>query len=177
MAPENRAPREDHGGSGEPVWLSAGVVGRPHGLDGSFYVVAPSPVLLVAGRRVRLGGVEREIERRAGTDARPIVRVGGIEDRSGAEAARGAELLVTREQAPELEDDEWWSEDLEGCLVHDGDRSVGTVRRVLALPSCEVLEVEREGDALLVPLVTDAVRSVDVQARRIEVDLRFLGEE
>jgi ribosomal 30S subunit maturation factor RimM len=28
-----------------------------------------------------------------------------------------------------------------------------------------------------VPLVRDAVRSVDVGARRIEVDLRFLGEE
>jgi ribosomal 30S subunit maturation factor RimM len=28
-----------------------------------------------------------------------------------------------------------------------------------------------------VPLVTDAVRSVDIEARAIEVDLRFLGEE
>ena len=45
--------------------------------------------------------------------------------------------------APELGPDEWWAEDLEGCAVHDGDREVGTVRRLLALPSCEVLEVER----------------------------------
>jgi len=28
-----------------------------------------------------------------------------------------------------------------------------------------------------VPLVTDAVRSVDVERREIDVDLRFLGEE
>ncbi len=48
----------------------------------------------------------------------------------------------------------------------------------MALPSCECLEVERVGGApdLLVPLVRDAVRAVDVRRRRIDVDLRFLGE-
>jgi 16S rRNA processing protein RimM len=45
------------------------------------------------------------------------------------------------------------------------------------MPSCELLEVRREsGEELLVPLVRDAVRSVDVEARRIDVDLEFLGE-
>jgi 16S rRNA processing protein RimM len=40
-----------------------------------------------------------------------------------------------------------------------------------------VLEVERDGAPdLLVPLVRDAVRSVDVAARRIDVDSAFLGE-
>jgi ribosomal 30S subunit maturation factor RimM len=50
---------------------------------------------------------------------------------------------------------------------------------MLALPSCEVLEVARESGTgeLLVPLVTDAVRSVDLARRAIEVDLRFLGED
>jgi 16S rRNA processing protein RimM len=54
---------------------------------------------------------------------------------------------------------------------------VGVVARVLALPSCEVLEVTRgDGGELLVPLVSDAVRVVDIQAREIDVDLSFLGE-
>ena len=84
---------------------------------------------------------------------------------------------MDRAEAPVLGEDEWYAEDLEGCLVADGDRSLGRVRRLLALPSCDVLEVER-GDApdLLVPLVRDAVRSVDVAARRIDVDSAFLGE-
>ena len=43
--------------------------------------------------------------------------------------------------------------------------------RMLALPSCEVLEVERDGAELLVPLVRDAIRAVDVAARRVDVDL------
>jgi 16S rRNA processing protein RimM len=78
-----------------------------------------------------------------------------------------------------LEEDEWWPEQLEGCAVHDGAREVGVVRRLLGLPSCEVLEVVRPdgaGGELLVPLIRDAVRAVDVAGRRIDVDLAFLGE-
>jgi 16S rRNA processing protein RimM len=52
------------------------------------------------------------------------------------------------------------------------------VRALVALPSCEALAVERAGGGeLLVPLVRDAVRDVDVAGRRIDVDLAFLGEE
>lgn len=158
-------------------WLRAGIVGRPHGLDGSFHVVMATPGLLAHGAHVRIGDEERAITRRAGTDEKVIVRVEGCEDRAGAEALRGAELLVARSQAPPLEADEWWAEDLEGCRVQDGERTVGTVRRLLALPSCEVLEVERPDGDLLVPLVSDAVRLVDVQRRVIDIDLRFLGAQ
>jgi 16S rRNA processing protein RimM len=159
-------------------WLRAGTVGSPHGLDGSFHVSRPSPQLLVLGGSVFVGGRERRVTRRAGTDARPILRVEGCEDRDAARALGGEELLVARGQAPELEDDEWWAEDLEGCAVHDGGRQVGTVSRLLGLPSCEVLEVARErgGPDLLVPLVADAVRSVDLERKEIDIDLRFLGE-
>jgi 16S rRNA processing protein RimM len=160
-----------------PQWLRAGVVGRPHGLDGSFHVIRASPELLAVGAVVRVGEAERAIERRAGTDERPIVRIEGCGDRDGAEALRGSELMVARTQAPSLEEDEWWAEDLEGCSVRDGERLVGTVSRLLALPSCEVLEVVRDGGPLLVPLVSDAVRTVDLERRTIDVDLRFLGEE
>lgn len=159
-------------------WLVAGVVGRPHGLDGSFHVTRARPALLDRGARVSVDGEEREIVRRAGTDERPIVRLAGAEDRDAAEALRGRELRVARTEAPALEEDEFWAEELEGCEVHDGARRVGVVARLLALPSCEALEVRRDGEGgdLLVPLVRDAVRDVDVAARRIEVDLAFLGE-
>jgi 16S rRNA processing protein RimM len=159
-------------------WLRAGVVGSPHGLDGSFHVNSPSPELLVAGARITVAGGERRIDRRAGTDRRPIVRLDGSDERSDAEALRGEALLVERAAAPELGPEEWWAEDLQGCAVADGASEVGTVRRLIALPSCEVLEVARAGGRgdLLVPLVRDAVRSVDVAGRRIDIDLAFLGE-
>ena len=64
---------------------------------------------------------------------------------------------------------------VEGCRVLDSERPVGVVRALRTLPSCDVLEVELTGGGeLLIPLVRDAVRNVDVEARTIDVDLRFL---
>jgi 16S rRNA processing protein RimM len=157
--------------------LHAGRVGRPHGLDGSFHVTQPRAALLDAGRILLVDGREDEIVRCAGTAERPIVRLASCATRAHAEALRGSDLLVSAARAPELEEDEWWPEQLEGCVVHDGEREVGVVRELRALPSCEVLHVARQGgDELLVPLIRDAVRSVDVEAKRIDVDLAFLGE-
>ncbi|MEA2147711.1 MAG: rRNA processing protein RimM, partial [Solirubrobacteraceae bacterium] len=106
-----------------PQWLRVGVVGRPHGLDGSFHVLEATSEALALGADVRVGARERLVERRAGTDARPIIRLDGCHDRDGAEALRGEELLLARERAPELEADEWWAQDLEGCTVCDGERT------------------------------------------------------
>jgi 16S rRNA processing protein RimM len=108
--------------------------------------------------------------RRSGTDAKPLLRLEGVGSRAAAEALKGEPILVARELAPPLEEDEWWAEDLVGLRVVDGTREVGVVERVLSLPSCDVLEVGE----LLIPLVSDAVRDVDVSAGVVDVDLAFL---
>lgn len=154
--------------------LHAGRVGRPHGLDGSFHVTRARGVLLKLGGMLRIGSDRHEIVRRSGTEDRPILRLRGIENRAGAEALRGADLLVARADAPPLPSGEYWAEDLEGCtvLTQEG-HELGIVARLRPLPSCEALEV---GD-LLVPMVSDAVLSIDIAASRIVVDHRFLGIE
>jgi 16S rRNA processing protein RimM len=160
-----------------PEWLLAGRVGRPHGLDGSFHVTRPNVGLLAIADTVLVDDRELDVTRRAGTERSLILRLADHEDRAAAESLRGKDLLVARAEAPELGPDEWWAEDLAGCVVRDGDREVGTVTRMVELPSCEVLEVKRAGGGdLLVPLVTDAVREVDLERRTIDVDLAFLGE-
>jgi 16S rRNA processing protein RimM len=141
-------------------------------------VVRARPELLGATDTVTVAGAAREIVRRAGTDAHPILRLLGSASREDAEALRGEELWVPRSVAAPLEDDEFWAEDVVGARVVDGERVVGTVRRLLAYPSCELLEVARAdgGADLLVPLVRDAVRGVDVEAGVVDVDLAFMGE-
>ena len=132
--------------------------------------------MLQVGVSVTIGGTARVVERRAGHDARVILRVAGCDDRAAAEALRGQAVLMARELAPALEEDEWWAEDLEGCTVRDGERTIGTVTRLLALPSCEVLEVQPDqgGAPLLVPMVRDAIREIDTATQVIEVKADFL---
>ena len=139
-------------------------------------MVEPAPELPAGDGFVVVEGVTRRIVRRSGTTERPILRFEGASSREDAEALRGAELTVPRSDDM-LEEGEFWARDLEGCAVFDGDVPVGFVRRMSALPSVEVLEVDRpDGSELLVPMVRDCVRSVDIEARRIDVDLGFLGE-
>ncbi len=156
--------------------LRAGRVGRPHGLDGSFHVIDPNPALLSTGQQLLLGRSTAVVLERKGTSQRAVVRLDRITDRAEVTRLRGEWLTVRRELAPELGEDEWWAEDLEGCHVRFGSREVGTVRRLIALPSCEAIEVERnDGDGeLLVPLVSDAVLEVDLEHKKIEIDLVFL---
>jgi 16S rRNA processing protein RimM len=155
--------------------IDAGRVGRPHGLDGSFYVTRAVPELIAAAQTLEVDGVAREVLRRAGTPERPILRVEGCSSRAEAEALRGATLRADEALAP-LEEDEYWPHELEGCAVVDGAREVGVVRRMIALPSCEALEVEQAGGGeVLVPMVRDAIRDIDREARRIDVDMDFVG--
>ena len=172
--PSSRSDRGPDDPRSTPL-IEAGRVGRPHGLDGSFHVTRPDAALLAGRDVIYVRGVLETIERRAGTPERPILRLAGHAGREAAEALRGAPLAVPLAEAPPLEAGEYWAHDLEGCAVYDGERRVGEVRRMLPLPSCEALEVAREDGAdLLVPMVRDAIRSVDVAARRIEIDLAFV---
>ncbi len=163
----------------EPT-VSAGWIGKPHGLDGTVHVTRPRAELLQPGATVTVDGVERKVVHRGGTDVRPLLRLEGLDHVSAVEPLRGSDLRVPRSALPPLEADEFWPDELVGIAVRStGGAVVGEVANVLVLPSCDVLEVRRAGDAddLLVPLHREAVPELDVQAGRIVVDLAFMGED
>jgi 16S rRNA processing protein RimM len=149
----------------EPRLVTAGVVGRSHGLDGSFHVERPQHPL-ERGTVVQLDGRERTVERRAGTDSKPLVRLDGIVTREAVAGLRGQLLLVE----DSLDEGEWLARDLVGCRVE----GLGTVVRVIDAPSCDLLELE---GGELVPLISDAVLGVDLDAKAIEIDRAFLRLE
>jgi 16S rRNA processing protein RimM len=142
--------------------VTAGRVGKAHGRDGSFYVPdADHP--LAEGTTVHLASHTHTVERRAGADDRPLIRLSGIGDREALAPLRGEPLLVEEE----LADGEWMAGDLVGCEVP----GLGRVEQVLDGPSCDLLELD---DGTLVPLVSDAIVSIDPRAGRIVVRLEFL---
>ena len=154
--------------------VSVGRVGRAHGLDGSFWVEdalegqQDGREPLAVGTEVVIDERRGQVERRAGTAVRPLIRLDSVSDRDSAATLRGRELRVAEVDAP-LAAGEWLIADLLGARVE----GIGEVRRVIAAPSCDLLEVGDNG--VLIPLVADAIRGVDVEAGRIEVDHDFLG--
>ena len=175
------APKRESGSSSRSSTdvLRIGRIGRPHGTEGAFTVTEATERLdlLDAGRGVLVGGRETKVAWRKGTPQRPLVKLEGVDDRAGVEALRGETISVPREEIGTLAQGEYLVDDLIGCEVVDGTEHVGVVGDVLLMPSADLLEVERDAAVnLLVPLVADAVRVIDLEARRVDVDTRFLNE-
>ncbi len=111
------------------------------------------------------------LARVAGTPEKPILRLERLTRPARTPRRCAAPSCASRvDEAPPLAEGEFWASDLTGCRVTDGEREVGAVERMIALPSCEALEV---GDTLI-PLVRDAIRGIDLEARRIDVDMGFV---
>src|SRR3954451_21178924 len=64
--------------------VTVGRVGRPHELDGAFYVVEAQRSLPAPGEVVAVRGEPRRIVRRAGTEEKPILRLEGSGAREDA---------------------------------------------------------------------------------------------
>jgi len=144
-----------------------GRVGRPHGVDGAFVVDEASEdprrfdvgaELLVDGERARV-----TLSRQVGGRRRAI--------KLDSAAARGAELTISRGALSPLPSDSFYVADLVGLDVIDerGTR-VGAVHDVLPGPANDALELDT---GLLLPLVEDCIREVDLSGRRILLNPGF----
>jgi 16S rRNA processing protein RimM len=146
--------------------VSVGRVGKPHGLDGCFFVdrASDAPERFAEGATVYVDGVASRIEVSKQARGRPVIRL----DRP---AERGAELAVPAGTLPELEDDSFYVFQLVGLRVQDADGcELGTVVDVASYPANDVLELD---SGLALPLVEACVCEVDLQRERIVVASGF----
>ncbi len=155
---------------GDARFVSVGRVGRPHGLDGSFFVERPSddPARLAVGARVWAAGEEVEIVAAKRSGGRPVIRL----DRP---VGRGVVLEVPAAALPALEEDEYYAFQLEGLRVEEeGGGELGVVTRVVPGVANDVLELD---SGLALPLVEDCVLAVELDAGRIVVARGFADPE
>jgi len=149
--------------------VPVGRVGRPHGLDGAFVVERASDDerRWEVGATVLVDGAPATIElsRRVGGGRRAI--------RLDRRVERGAELAVHVSELPLPEADSYYTFQLVGLAVVDEEgRELGVVVEVHPGVANDNLEL---ADGTLVPLIDDAVRTVDLAAGRIVVVRGFLG--
>ena len=152
-------------------FVTVGRVGRPHGVDGSFFVedasesedrFAPDAVLLVEGEPHRV------VVSKRGAGGRRVIKL----DRP---VSRGASLAVPRDQLPEPEEDAYYVFQLVGLRVEeDGGDALGVVTDVENMPANDTLVLD---SGLLLPMVDACVLEVDLEAGRIVVARGFADAE
>lgn len=146
--------------------VRVGRVGKPHGLDGSFFVenASEDAARFAVGATLRLDGEPAKVVASKRSGGRPVIRL----DQA---APRGAELAVPRSELPAPGEDEYYEFQLVGLSVEEeGGRALGRVTSVQPAPANDVLELD---SGLLLPLVGACVLEVDLDAGRILIAQGF----
>lgn len=101
-----------------------------------------------------------------------LVKLQGVNNMTDAEALKGCELLVDREHARPLEEDEYFICDLIGMQVYEGDKLLGELTDVLETGSNDVYVVtDSNKKEILIPALKSVVTEVDMEHKRMQVIL------
>lgn len=102
-----------------------------------------------------------------------ILKFEGYDNPDDVQKFRQCRVMVTRENAVPLEEDEYFISDIIGCLVvtEEGQR-LGTLFEVLTTGANDVYVVKKDnGKELLIPVIKQCVKNIDSDAGRITVRL------
>ena len=92
-------------------------------------------------------------------------------DRTSAEKLKGLLIAVPRSSLPEQPEDEYYWSDLIGLpVINVAGINLGNVEQLLETGANQVLMVKGENGQILIPFVASAIKQVDTQNKRIEVD-------
>ncbi len=113
---------------------------------------------------------EAQIERAWLHEGDLVLKFRGVDGIDAAEALRGMEVCVPLAERRALDEGEYFQDDLSGCVVVEGGgEPLGTVVRFLEVAgSPGLLELDT---GLLIPFARSICRTIDLDARRITVEL------
>jgi 16S rRNA processing protein RimM len=168
----------DAEGKGEPPVAVGRVVGA-HGLRGEVKTVPLNdrPERILEIRSVFLSGEaeilgERfDVEHARRADKLVLLKFRGVDDRNRAETLKGYWLNDPNGEVKPLAENEYYIFDLKGLLAETAEgRAIGRVVDVLKLPAQDALVVDRNGEEILIPMVKELVKRVDVPAGKVVID-------
>ncbi len=159
--------------------LIIGEVLKPQGIRGELKIktFTDSPEQVKAFKTVYIDGAPYKIlSFRVGGDGFAYVGLRGIVDRNTAELYRGKKLEGDREDAPSLDEGQYYIVDILGlsCETEDGE-VLGVVTDISNL-SADIYTIEKAGKKVLFPAVKGVVKRVDIENKKLVVDKGIFDE-
>jgi 16S rRNA processing protein RimM len=180
-----------------PQWIAAARLLRPQGRRGELLAdpLTDQPALFTTGRPALVDGLktpsgsplQTSIEGHwlpTGKNAgRIVLKLAGCDSITEAERLAGHNLLMLAADFPPLEADTWYVRDLIGCTLLDAGTPVGQITGVQyamasdgrtrlpdAAPLLEVTQTP-EAEPALIPFIRSWLQSVDLEHRRVTMNL------
>jgi 16S rRNA processing protein RimM len=161
-----------------PEYVSVGYIRRAHGIGGCVHVESltdnPTRFEALSEVIVEIGGKRTlyHVERCSAASKGLLVKFKGVDDRTEAEKLKSGYLLVEAAKLPELEEGSYYLFDLIGMNVYTTEGElIGEITDVQQYPANDVYIIEGENGKLLLPAIRDVVKNIDVQNKRMEVEL------
>lgn len=160
-----------------PDEIIIGKLGKVRGLDGTLKII---PLTDFENRfdgltEVFVGGKIFQVEGVKNIGGEIFIKFKGIDNREVAKTLTNKFLTVNRSDAAPLDDGEFYTFDIIGCEVFDGEKNLGVVKNVLKTGSNDVFEVSGEKE-ILIPALKSIVQKIDVANKKIFVNSRMLEE-
>lgn len=102
-----------------------------------------------------------------------FVKFEGLDDINKVEQYKRCPIMVTRENAVPLEEDEYFITDLIGMsIVDDSGVTIGTLENVIETGANDVYEIRtQDGGHILLPAIKDCILDVDMEENVILVHI------
>lgn len=117
-------------------------------------------------------GILSEFEFFRHQHGRCVAKFRGIDSIAQAEKYIGSDIKIAADTLPAATEGWFYTFHLKGCQVyaHDGEY-IGTITDVLDAGGTEILKVDRENEETLIPFAQSYMKKIDLDQRRIEVEL------
>lgn len=159
-------------------YLQVGVISSTHGIRGEVKVFPTTDdparfkvlkdVILDTGKEQ----IPMEIQGVKFFKQFVIVKFKGIDNINEVEKYKGKSVLVTRENAAPLGEDEYYIADLVGMIVFTEDGEFGVLKDVIETGANEVYVVDsKEYGEVLIPAIHECILDVNVEEQTMKVHL------
>lgn len=154
-----------------------GKLGKTRGLDGTLKII---PLTDFEGRfdelkKIFVGGKIMSVEKVKHIGGEIFIKFFEIDSRELAKTLTNKFLTVDKKDAAPLEDGEFYTFDIIGCEVFDGEKFFGKVENVLKTGSNDVFQVKGEKE-ILIPALKSVVKKIDIAEKKILIDSAVFEE-
>lgn len=160
-------------------YLRVGVISSTHGIRGEVKVFPTTDdlrrfddlteVILDTGKEL----IPLEVEGIKYFKQQAILKFKGIDDINEIEKYRGKDLLVSRDNAVKLHENEYFIYDLiDSEIITDTGESLGILTEILTTSANDVYVVKTpDHKEILIPSIKECILNVDVEQKKIIVHL------
>lgn len=154
--------------------LVVGRIGRAHGVLGEATIEVrtdDADLRFAVGNELQLdNGKNLRVKSSRWHNQVLLLSFEGVNDRNQVEELRN-QLISTEVDITKVGAGEYHFQQLQGCQVFlKTGELVGQVSKILKLPGQDLLAIDRNGQEVLVPMVSAIISSIDIELKKIVID-------